>query len=495
MSKGNVKIYYLLLTLTVIVLIANVLPTFYIGFYQDDFKSFLDPVQFADGDFSKLLFTNGLGAGYRPLAAWDRIIFFELFGENYIAHRLYLVLIHVLYGLILFRIIRLFSVDRSVAIFSVFFYFSMVFTRQTIYSSVALSYSDFAIMIFIYLLLRAFRLKAMTYPLVISLWLIFVFGLLNRENSISLLPIAFIIVFAHWATIANKKIILTFLSGMIVISAGYFIIYFQKTAEIAQRTIGSSELSTSGVKNVLFGTFTSVMAPFQNLYYVLRGLYNVDKVTSIVALTTVFVLALVLIVRVYRFLRVKVSVKRLNTFFFFLVAICFSLLAPYVLNGYFEARMMVITFAFGAAIWGVFIGSLIIGFIDRLGKTNRYLAILLASLFVIPSIGAPISKEIKEEYQASIELRELTDSLVFEGYDTILIANFDKEDSILRSGNAKGIIRYVSKRKAKISTVHELNAEETIAIMPGTPVIIPKTGEKTKFQYVKYSELINNKIQ
>lgn len=134
-----------------LVFLLNFLPTLEIGFYQDDFKSFLEPVQRANGKISELLFHNVLDAGVRPLMFLDRFIFWELFGENYIAHRIYLGFIHLLYGLLIYKLVKLFIKDNFLSLLSLVFYFSMIFTRQTIYSSVAMNPADLGVFFSIYL--------------------------------------------------------------------------------------------------------------------------------------------------------------------------------------------------------------------------------------------------------------------------------------------------------------------------------------------------------
>ena len=125
------NIYQKILALTAIiaVFIINVYPAFEIGFYQDDYKSYLDIAQFLNGDPFEALRNSQLKAGFRPFAWFERVAFYEVFGENVFASRVYLSLIHLLYGLILLLIVRLYDKSFFTNVFVVFFYFFMVFIR------------------------------------------------------------------------------------------------------------------------------------------------------------------------------------------------------------------------------------------------------------------------------------------------------------------------------------------------------------------------------
>ena len=69
--------------------VVNVLPVFSVGYYQDDYKGYLDPVQQWGGNYWQAMQQNGAAHGFRPLLYVFRLFLWNLFGgENIFLHRL-----------------------------------------------------------------------------------------------------------------------------------------------------------------------------------------------------------------------------------------------------------------------------------------------------------------------------------------------------------------------------------------------------------------------
>jgi len=136
--------------------------------------------------------------------------------------------------------------------------------------------------------------------------------------------------------------------------------------------------------------------------------------------------------------------------FIVLVVLNTIILSPYVLNNYFEARMMVVTFALGMAFWGYWLGKLLIefGILNKL-RSVGVLGIAIGFLVVF-SVGSPVPVSIRKSYLVTQELISITQELNSLNYKKIGIVNFPSAGGLLRNGNAKGVIRYISNREIEI---------------------------------------------
>lgn len=452
-NNASIKKYnaILIIIFSFLVFILNFLPTLEIGFYQDDFKSFLEPVQRANGDFSKLLFTDVLGAGLRPLGFLDRIIFWELFGENHVAHRVYLGLIHLTYGILIYKTTKLLTRNTLTSLFSVLFYFSMIFTRQTIYSSVAMTLVDVSIFLSIYLTLRFALNNSLSYKKVGVLFILYIFALLHKENGISTFPCIVLIYLYDYEKIFKDRKVQVHLFGMLLITIAYLVFYFHSTSqlEIDKRTIQSTTVTWYSTKNFLFGTIQSFFAPFINMFKILRVWFDVSTWTSIVATSGVLAISAVIILKN---LIKDYGLKKIFAVSIWVYVIIASLLLPYILNNYFEPRMMVVSFAVGMVMWSI---AFALTYKEANSSIEKGLLILTLLILTIPSVGRSVQYYIQDELSVSNQLRKLVNESDLKEGDIVCIEGFGNK-VLMRSGNAKGLVRYETQNRVKVTECENL---------------------------------------
>lgn len=443
----DLSLHNVLLVLGFVAFILNVIPTFAIGFYQDDYKSYFDICQSIGWNIPETITTNQLNAGYRPLLFIDRIILYQTFGENVFLFRAYLSLIHLIFGVILYFFIKKITQNELSASFSLFLYFAFNLTRQTIYSLVAQSYSDLIIVIVMLITVSGLIDNKFNVKRILLIASLVIIGLGLKENAFSLIILIPFIILLYYRKIEKQKIWLT-IGSLFIISISYLYLYIQGTKNASRTTVQTTSLNLGDFLDVLKGIVFSTFAPFMNLYNQLRGGLNLPFVYSIIILfSAIFFL----------FLYVMIS-KNAKTVFnthwrYFLSLIIITIiansiiLALYVFNPYFENRMLIVSFWIGTGLWGIIFSKFIEAEfkISHQIKASSLLLITGLLVLLVPAIGTPVSKNIKEEYKASNDLKNLAKCMVANGVDTLVMSGFSGS-SIIRSGNSKGIVRYVSNR-------------------------------------------------
>ena len=453
-KKNNPLQHFFIYAFIGLVFLLNFLPTLNIGFYQDDFKSFLEPVQRADGQIFELLFKNTLGAGFRPLLFFDRIVFWEIFGENYVAHRIYLGIIHLLYGLLIYKVVALFVKDRFLSMLSVLFYFGMIFTRQTIYSSVAMNPADFFILFVFFVTVKSFikgELSRINISMILFLYLL---ALLWKENGITILPMVFLIYFFDYKIIFKNKNVQFLLLGLLLLTGIYLYAYFYaiSSMDINKRTISSSSLSLKPVFYVLNGSIQSFFAPFINLYRTLRIFYGASTIIAALSAGSLLLISLILGIRLLFGGRSKVTAGLKFALFFSLIILV--ILLPYVLNEYFENRMMVVSFALGVAFWSVILLKSVTQSKSRWAKWAIYSYSLL---LIVPSIGLPITDERMKEYHSANQLRKLLKAEKFQSGEILCVNGFGNEVN-MRTGNIKGLVKYETQNQIMVGECENIDS-------------------------------------
>ena len=443
----NLIVYGIIL----LIFIFNFLPTLEIGFYQDDFKSFLEPVQRANGEISNLLFKDVLGAGVRPLLFLDRFIFWEIFGENYIAHRIYLGLVHLLYGLLVYKLVKLLIKDHLLSLLASLFYFSMVFTRQTIYSSVAMNPADLGVFLSIYLTLNYYFKGNLTYNKIWFLFFIYIFSLLYKENGIATFPCVLLIYLYDYKIIFKDRKTQVHLLGMFLITIAYLAFYYFSTSqlEIDKRTLQSTTLTWYSTKNFLFGTVQSFFAPFINMFKILRVWFDVSTGPSIIATSGALAISSVVILK--NFIK-EYGLKRIIVVSIWVYAIIASLLVPYILNSYFEERMMVVSFAIGMIMWSI---AFALTYKKAHSSIEKGILVLTLLILTIPSVGRGVQYYIHDELSVSNRLRKLVNKSDLKEGDIVCIEGFGNE-VLMRNGNALGLVRYETQNKVKVTECENL---------------------------------------
>jgi len=306
-----------------------------------------------------------------------------------------------------------------------------------------------------------------------------ILGLGLKENAFSLMGlIPFIIIF-YYQKIERKKIWLT-LGSLVLISVTYLYFYVQGTKNASRTTVQTTSLNLGDFIDVLKGIIFSTLAPFMNLYNQLRGGLNVPLFYSLIILISAifFLLLYVLISK-----NAKEVLKANWRYFLNLIAITFVansiVLALYVFNPYFENRMLIVSFWIGTGLWGIIFSKFIEAefSIPKQIKMSSLLLVTGLLILLVPAIGTPISKNIKEEYEATNELKRISKCMVDNGVDTLVMRGFSTS-SLIRSGNSKGIVRFVSNRKINI-------IEDTSQVMQSEykyPVILYTTESNQLFK-------------
>jgi hypothetical protein len=480
--KNNyiLKSHYALIVFSVILLILNVLPAFKIGFYQDDYKGFLNLVADNKWNFKKFVFANPLDTGFRPLACIDRIIFFNIFGENPIAHRFYLLIIHGLILILVYRISLLLTNNKNQAAFSLFIYAGCNFTLQTMYSSVAINWADIAILIIIHEILQSNNNPKIGVGKILWILLLQIIALGNRENGIIILPVVLIVMhYLDWKILSSKS--LSILIPLSVITVGYFIVYYWSTLSISNRTIGHSTLQISSIKMVLNGIIQSINAPLVNAYRSLRLYYGFTPTVSLGLLIVSVTLILIPLVKILKSTQEKIKWNPFITNLKYLTILCCVLLSPYILNSYFEPRMMLVSFAIGSIFWSCYVYWVIKSSFTSILK---YTTILGYGFLLLPFISLSVPPSIENEYQVSRKLVEIIDSLTVEKISTVGLYGFNGKVGYLRSGNAKGIVEYKSAKT--INVVYLKSIEECKHFH--APIIVSSENDLLNTYYI-----INNK--
>jgi hypothetical protein len=475
----DLSLHNILLLLGFIAFFLNVIPTFAIGFYQDDYKSYFDVCQSLGWNIQETITTNQLNAGYRPLLFLDRILLYQAFGENVILFRIYLSAIHLIFGIILYVFIKKLTQNSISAASALFLYFAFNLTRQTIYSLVAQSYSDLIIVLVMLIMLSGILDNKFNNTRIILIAFLVILGLGLKENAFSLMGLIPFIIILYYRKIERQKIWLT-LASLVLISVTYLYFYVQGTKNASRTTVQTTSLNLGDFVDVLKGIIFSTLAPFMNLYNQLRGGLNVPLFYSLIILISAifFLLLYVLISK-----NAKEVLKANWQYFLKLVAITFVansiVLALYVFNPYFENRMLIVSFWIGTGLWGIIFSKFIEAEfnIPKQIKMSSLLLVTGLLILLVPAIGTPISKNIKEEYEATNELKRISKCMVDNGVDTLVMRGFSTS-SLIRSGNSKGIVRFVSNRKINI-------IEDTSQVMQSEykyPVILYTTESNKMFK-------------
>ena len=256
-----------------------------------------------------------------------------------------------------------------------------------------------------------------------------------------------------------KKYFLTLFGVLLIITIAYFSIYFQQTAHIERNTIQGSQLSINNIKNVIIGIIQSSLAPFANLYKILRTDSSWSKPMALfICIIPIIVFGLITISKKGQEF-IKTNFRNVILSFLGLIFINGMLLAPYILNDYFEPRMMVVTFALGSLFWAYWLAKLL-QLISFQKFELSYLSIGIVLIFVGFSIGAPISNDIKHQYAYAQKMVKIAQDFDNRGIDKVRLIHFPSRGSYLRGGNAKGIFDYISKRRIQVDDLEEIVLED-----------------------------------
>ena len=258
----------------------------------------------------------------------------------------------------------------------------------------AYSPSDPILLIVVYLSLFIIKKERFNYYWIGVFGLLFILGSGLKEIGIvicALVPFIFII---HRKEVPRKFFLI--LCILLIILAGlYLYIYTIQTADIERNTIHGSKLKFQNIVNTVVGIIQSSLAPFTNLYKVLRTDATWSKpIALLITILPILLFGIIVLTQKGKIF-LKDNFKKILLSFLSIIIINSIILAPYILNNYFEPRMMVVTFALGMLFWGYWLAKLL-QLISFQKFDLSYLSIGIVLILVGFSVGAPISQDIKD---------------------------------------------------------------------------------------------------
>ena len=441
-------------------LVINVLPSFGVGFYQDDFRT-LDCFRDWGWNLWRAIRQDCIPVGFRPLWFLQRLVVWNLVGERVLVHRLILALVHLGFGWMLARGTRLLGGSRLHAAVVVLLYFGSTLTRQTIYSYVAFVPSD--ILSLGALLVMLAGVKGGWSPRKLGLWTLVVaaMAVFSKESGIAASGGVLLLTVCLWKKLTTRHRVWLFAAHILLIIV-YMGIYLA-VAPANTLALTDESLSIEQAFRILRGIVLSLAGPFYTgIYLPLRGSGINMLAAAVIALLAI---AWFLWMAYGRDLKRVLGALRARLPLGIVVALLVVVfLAPYLPGRWFEYRMMVSTFALGMLFWGMIVGDALQAWIASYKDDQRRVmwgvafVVILAALAAEPSL--PESLPVKE--RTAERLREVVREAEARDIKDMCLVGFPTSGSFLRLGNARGVVGYESKRQMSV------HAYDTIAEIPDT---------------------------
>ena len=463
----NVKIEskYVIL-LSILLLIANCMPCFGIGFYQDDYHSFLLLTKnYGILNYGQFIADNPLNLGMRPLVLIPRIIYYDLFGDNVVLHRLYLLLIKIIYALLVYKITFYWSKSTLTSYIALLLFSVSSLTNQIVFRLVAFSEPTLISFFILFLFLRCIHKHGRLHTKHVSIIVILtILGLSMSESGITCLAYIFLLLLLYIRKLKTYNLV-----PLLISAIATFILYISLYIQFTQsnqtgKTVQNAKIGFTNIYNVSFGLFKSIMAPLADIYNCYRNLHEIGNA---------YVVPLVIFLLILLFLSFLIKTGfNLNTFTkiflkninikIILILLMGSSLFFYVFISYFDHRMLVNSFPLGIILWSLFIGDFL-EYTDnnsakKLQSNNSLIYVAFLSICFI-GYGSPISQKVVQEYRTAEKLKETI--IKFdnaEKFQQIYLMGFPSKGPYLRNHNAYSLVKYFSSSPIKeISNKNEID--------------------------------------
>jgi len=437
--------------LALVLFTVNILPILQVSFYQDDYN-LLDCLQAWDKDFTKAIAQDGFHQGFRPLHFAQKLVLWNLFKDNSMLYHAFLIGIHFLFGLILFKGTLIFCNSKLHASIVVLLYFSSTVTNQTVYSWGGFFFVDIISIFIIYLLIKWKDSGINNY-----LYYIFILSgiaVFTKESGISIVII--VILFSLYFIKHIGKI-----NAFKVISLELILILFYAIMHLNYaHAIGGKKdfvdflfFSKSQIIGVIKGIIISSFSPFTSIYLSLRktGFATSYSIITTAILTLSFFWILL---ASYSYDKKKIieNLKKRVPLGAGVLILIIILLLPHLPGKWFELRMLVVTFALGMFLWGILLADAVSNITNIQHKLQKTIVIFIC-LIAAFGAGTPLSRNTEGQEEAARILTQIVKEAELRNITTLFLSDFPTQGSYFRIINARGLVRYVSNRKIKVTAI------------------------------------------
>lgn len=429
--------------------LVNIVPCFTVDFYQDDFRHFWILSGWG-WDLGAALRQEGIEQGFRPLLYAFRLVRWNLFGESVVVQRSIQVGVYLLIAMALARIAWRLGGSRFHGAVALLFFLSAVLTRPTIYSFVAINLADLFILATYLLLLEGAARGWATWRLVTWTVLVAALALFVKENGVAAPTGAALL--ALWSrnrlgSGTSVRLIGAHAALLAVYGAVYWVV-----ASARYMGLEGAEPTMSVVVGASKGFAFSLAGPIAAVYLSLRDYGWSVVATVIVALAVSLALGWIWWKAHRGREGIVEKVRRRASLLAVLVILIGANLAPYLVGGWFENRMLVPAFGLGVVLWSIILGDALEAW-DQLVARERKAAWIPVSIIVLAgalSAGSPLPTRSQE--RMAQEMRAVVLSARERGIESFCLVGFPSRGSDMRIANARGLVGYVAGSEVRVSS-------------------------------------------
>jgi hypothetical protein len=191
------------------------LPSFFSGFFGDDYSWMLQAKLFDGNLFSHILSPAPYGY-FRPVVKLFFLIWHGIFTDNVLPYRIFILILHIGCSLLVYRVFLKADFSKNVAWVSAVVFAVITCHSEALYSinSISEIFSAFFILIGIYYLLSEKKYYAIIF---------FTLALFSRESALCFLPITLVFLYRKKVKILSLDNAIILLSPVLLYFAVYFI--------------------------------------------------------------------------------------------------------------------------------------------------------------------------------------------------------------------------------------------------------------------------------
>jgi len=456
----------------------SIYPALSIGFYQDDYYHYLFLGKYWDGNASLALSQDQIILGYRPLWQLQRMYFYELFGDNFKAIRLFLISFNLLYGLMLYGILRLLKYNHTIPLFSLLLYFSSNICREHIYRVSVFSLSDFLTIFIIFTFFLGLYNKISSKKFFFILIIINGINVFIKESGISSILNTFLLLFIFKKDMSNRKFFSIICSHIFLLIVYFFnYISYSNTLLDSGQNISIIKFSVENAQHqmlqIIKGLILSIFSPMSSAYLSLRSM-DVDFIFIVFVIGILFIIVFKMILDFYSIIRLQG--RTLLKKFWLLCIVCIFLMAinlsPHIFGRWFENRMLITTNIIGVFIWSIFFGTVFNFYVKENNKVMKFVSLYTVLLLCMISSLHPIPKKVFDQINTGQELIKIIEQSELREEPGVNLIGFPSKGSNLRVRNAIGLARYYSKSN------YDVKHFESVEKCDDTSNILVKYDEK-----------------
>jgi hypothetical protein len=441
-----------LFCVALVLLVTNVLPALEVGFLQDDYK-LMDNTQAWGWNLWNAIQQDGYTLGFRPLNTLQHSVFWNLFGEHLLFHRGIRILVHFGFGWLLAYTALLLGASRLHAAVAVLLYFASTVTDATIFYWVMFTPSDILSLATVTLMLRGINQGSSPRKLALVTLFVAAAALYTKENGIVASGAVLLLTLllrkrltrrhSLWLVTAHSLSLLVYMACYWAFSSGKWM----TLSEFSRNAVRGQSIE------VIKGILISLGAPFSAVYLSTRN-RGFDQLAAFGVVFSIVVSVVWLLWTAYgRDLHRIIQALRLRlSLGLTILLLVVGFLIPYLPGRWFEMRMLVGTFAMGTFFWGMVLGDALQACAESgpCSHDQYYSSLIVIVTLAALAAGNTFTQHATELERTAQSLRKIVRETQARGVKNICLVGFTSRGSLMRIGNAKGVIGYESKRQIAV---------------------------------------------